>query len=375
MTAKSRLQGVRQARGLSQAEVITRFLARAQALRISTPTTSALKTMLSRWENGHDEVATPEYQRLFREVYGCTNAELGFPAGPEDETVTAFREHLTTARTVDVETVELFRQQIDTTRQLDRKEGGVPLLDALNQHIAEIQRRLTYSTVHRHREPLAVVLTDASTLAGWEALDRGSLNEAYRHHEIAKTAAREANSATLLAHATAQQAFILLDIGQPAEAVDMLSHARLVADGHAPRLLLSWLAAAHGEGLAATGDRAATLHAFDQADALLPVETTHRVLPFLAFNTNHLTWWRGSALTRLGDPEAVHDLTRSLAGTTFVRAQTVMLVDLAYAHAATGDRDAALHYARKARRLASQIGSDRQRRRLADLELPGTPRQ
>jgi len=331
--------------------------------------------MLSRWENGHDEVATPEYQRLFREIYGCTNTELGFPADPVDETTAAFREHLRVARTVDAETVELFRRQVDTTRHLDRKVGGVPLLDALNRHIAEIQNRLAYATVHRHREPLAVVLTDASTLAGWEALDRGSLDQAYRHHEVAKAGAREASSPTLLAHAIAQQASILLDVGQTAEAVEMLGYARSIAEGHAPRLLLSWLAAAHGEGLAIAGDRSGALRAFDQADVLLPAETTHRALPFLALNVVHLTRWRGSALSRLGDPEAVHDLTRSLTGTTFVRARAVMLVDLAYAHAATGDRDAAQHYAREARRLASQIGSDRQGRRLANLELPGAPRQ
>lgn len=372
---KTTLQVARQARGLSQAEVITRFLARAQVLRILAPSAAALKTMLSRWENGHDDVVTTDYQRLFREIYGCTNEELGFPADPVDESGAAFREHLVKARTVDAETVDLFRQQVETTRHLDRKVGGAPLLDALNQHITEMQNRLSYSTVHRHRELLAVILTDASTLAGWEALDRGSLSQAYRHHEIAKSAAREAASVTLLAHATAQQAFILLDVGQTAEAVDMLSHARSNAEGHAPRLLLSWLAAAHGEGLAAHGDRSAALHAFDQADALMPAETVHRTLPFLAFNPTHLTRWRGSALTRLGDPEAVHDLTRSLTGTTFVRARAVMLVDLAYAHATTGDRDAAQQCAREARRLASQIGSDRQRRRLANLELPGTPHQ
>jgi hypothetical protein len=48
-----------------------------------------------------------------------------------------------------------------------------------------------------------------------------------------------------------------------------------------------------------------------------------------------------------------------------------MLVDLAFANAAVGDRDAALAYLRDAKRLAGQIKSDRQRRRLARLILPG----
>jgi hypothetical protein len=44
--------------------------------------------------------------------------------------------------------------------------------------------------------------------------------------------------------------------------------------------------------------------------------------------------------------------------TSFVRARTGMLVDLAHAHATAGDRDAALDYTRQAKRLAAQINSD-----------------
>jgi hypothetical protein len=49
-----------------------------------------------------------------------------------------------------------------------------------------------------------------------------------------------------------------------------------------------------------------------------------------------------------------------------------MLVDLAYAHAAADNRDAALQHARQARGLAVQIKSDRQLRRLRALLLPSS---
>jgi ATP/maltotriose-dependent transcriptional regulator MalT len=80
----------------------------------------------------------------------------------------------------------------------------------------------------------------------------------------------------------------------------------------------------------------------------------------------------GRRLTRLGDQEAVNELERALhtLTTNTARAQTAMLTDLAYAYAKTGDRDAALSYATQARQIATQIGSDRQRRRLAELILP-----
>ena len=40
---------------------------------------ASLKTKLSRWENGHEAVGLPEYRRLFRDIYGRTDAELGLP--------------------------------------------------------------------------------------------------------------------------------------------------------------------------------------------------------------------------------------------------------------------------------------------------------
>ena len=54
----------------------------------------------------------------------------------------------------------------------------------------------------------------------------------------------------------------------------------------------------------------------------------------------------------------------------FIRAQVGMLVDLAFAHSAAGDRRAAQHYAKNGRRLGLQIKSDRQLRRLGNLILP-----
>jgi tetratricopeptide (TPR) repeat protein len=220
---------------------------------------------------------------------------------------------------------------------------------------------------------LAVVLTEAAALAGWEALDRNNITQAWSLHETAKSAAREAGSPILLAHATAQQAFILIDLGETSAAVEQLADARRLADDIAPSLLRAWLAAAHGEGLAATGERDAALRAFDAAGVLLPADPADAALPFLFLGGAHLDRWRGHALSRLGEPDAIDQLGHALPRlpADFNRARTGMLVDLAFAYAAAGDRDAALDYKRQARRLAVQIKSDRQLRRLGGLILPG----
>jgi len=150
--------------------------------------------------------------------------------------------------------------------------------------------------MHGQRVQLAGMLTEASALAGWEALDRNAIRQAWDHHERAKTAAHEAGSPHLLAHSSAQQAFILIDLGEIGPAVGQLAEARSLAERTAPALLRSWLAAAHGEELAAAGHRDEALRAFDTAGALLPSDPSDPALPFLFLGGAHLDRWRGHAL-------------------------------------------------------------------------------
>jgi hypothetical protein len=74
-------------------------------------------------------------------------------------------------------------------------------------------------------------------------------------------------------------------------------------------------------------------------------------------------------LARFGDPEATAVLTDALKrlDPSFVRAETALRVDLATALAATGDRDEARTHAHRADRLAAQVGSARQRRRIKTI--------
>ncbi|MBB4684645.1 tetratricopeptide repeat protein [Amycolatopsis jiangsuensis] len=371
--ADTRLQAVRRQLDYKAEEVIRMLLRRADELGTPVMSATSLKVKLSRWENGHEAASQP-YRRLFRDVYGRTNDELGFPPEETDDEAEELVSRLTLARSVDAETVDIFRRQVDQARHVDRRLGGVPLLDQLRSNIDQLQGLLGFSTMRGQREALAGVLTEASALAGWEALDRNAIRQAWEHHETAKSAAREAGSPILLAHSTAQQAFILIDLGEVEMAVGQLAEARKLAERAAPPLLRSWMAAAHGEGLAAVGQRDDALRAFDAADALLPTDPVDPSLPFLFLGGAHLDRWRGNALSKLGEPDAIQQLTTALLRLPpdFIRAKTGMLVDLAIAYAAAGDRDAALTHARQARRLAGQIKSDRQLRRLGRLILPGS---
>ncbi|MGH3780865.1 MAG: tetratricopeptide repeat protein [Pseudonocardiaceae bacterium] len=366
------LQAVRRQLGYTAAQVIDLVTRRADALNLPIANKASLKTKLSRWENGKEQ-PSQIYQRLFREIYGRTNTELGFPDDPEeDPEATELRARLAVARTVDAQTVEVFRHQLELARQVDRRFGALTQLDQLRTQIDQVHQLLTYRTGPQ-RPALARVLVEASTLAGWQALDRAALSQAWTHYERAKTAAREADSPDLLAHATAEQAFVLIDLDETTAAADQLAHARTIANGTATPLLRAWLTAAHGETLANAGHADEARRAFDTASDLLPTDPVDPALPFLFLGDSHLDRWRGNALARVGAPEAIDQLTAALSRipADFVRARTGLLVDLAHAHAAAGDRNAALTHARQARRLATQIKSDRQQRRLNQLVLPG----
>ncbi len=367
------LHTVRHHLGYTAAQVIDLLTRRAAALNLPIATKTSLKTQLSGWENGKG-VPNKDYQRLFREIYGRTNIELGFPDEPEDDPEAAeLRSRLAVARTIDTQTVNLFLQQTDHARKVDRRFGGITQLDQLRAQINQVHQLLMHS-IGGLRAQLAGALMEASTLAGWQALDRAALGQAWTHYERAKTAAAESTSPTSLTHALGEQAFLLIDLDETTAAVDQLAYARSLATRTTSALLRAWLAAAHGEALAAAGHSDDARRAFDTADTLLPANPADPELPFLFLGGTHLDRWRGHALARLGAPDAIDQLTHALAGLPpdFVRARTGLLVDLAYAHAATNDRDTALAHARQARRLAGQIKSDRQLRRLNRLVLPGS---
>ncbi|MGH3533505.1 MAG: hypothetical protein ACRDQG_02175 [Pseudonocardiaceae bacterium] len=279
------------------------------------------------------------------------------------------RQLLDTARRVDHTTITLLHQQLDAIRRLDRQLGAILVRDELNTKIRQVERLTTHSLAPGTREPLAALLSEMHTLAGWQALDLGDLPDSWHHYEHARSAAAQSDSIPHEAHAAAEQAFVLIDAGATRDAVDLLDTARRRAEAAWPRVLRAWLAAAHGEAHAAHGDRSASLHAFDHAAALLPPGPADDK-PYVALDPVHLARWRGHALARFGDPDAITILTGVLTqlDPSFVRAQTALHVDLATAITADGDRDEARTHADHAGRLAVQVGSVRQRRRIATLQ-------
>jgi transcriptional regulator with XRE-family HTH domain len=276
---------------------------------------------------------------------------------------------IASARNIDDSIIEILQEETGTIRLLDRRLGAPAVAAKLEAHIVHLGTTLRHSLQPRRRQQLAAVLADAAALAGWQAIDMGRLPAAWEHFETATAAAREADDHCLLAFAAGEQAYVLLDLGQPAEA---LAKVRAVYDQtHAaiPGQMRGWLRAAEGEMAAAARQHSDCHRALDQAATEISHGPGGQELPYLALDDTHLARWRGNCFVHFGDPSTITDLNTALAGmdATFTRAEAGLRCDLAAALYVIGERDEARRHLARAAELAQLTGSARQRRRITDL--------
>lgn len=314
----------------------------------------------------------PDTARLLERIFGTSidvllSAPTATTPGAGDDEL---RQMLRASARVDESVLDLLRDQLAATRRLDRQLGGIVAHDEVLTKVEQVNSLLNHTLTPAARDQLAALLSELCTLAGWQALDMGDVSSAWKHYGHGTTAAREAVDAAFAAHTMAGQAFVLIDLGETRSAVELLDTTRERCDRKTHQLIRSWLAAAHGEALAADGQRSASLHAYDTASALLPAEPSTTDGPYVALDDVHLARWRGHALARLRDRTAVDVLTSALdrLDPTFTRAETALRVDLATAFTAIGERDEAREHATRADALAVEIGSNRQRRRIQTLQ-------
>ena len=187
---------------------------------------------------------------------------------------------------VDAAAVDALAAQTNHLRLMDRRIPGPALALQLAGHVNSIRWLLEHAVVSRSRASLAAQLSDAEALAAWVALDGGDVNSAWRHHESARLAAREAESPSLLAHAMVQQAFVLTEIGEVKSALELVRDARSIAGGSVPPLLVSWLWASEGEVIAAAHDNHGSRSAFDRASQALPNDSLDEELPYIQLDRN-----------------------------------------------------------------------------------------
>jgi tetratricopeptide (TPR) repeat protein len=276
---------------------------------------------------------------------------------------------ITAAHGIDATVIRALQSETDTIRLLDRRLGAPAVAGKLEAHITHVESCLRYSLRPHCRQQLAAVLADASALAGWQAIDMGRLPRAWEHFERATAAAREAHDDSLLGFASGEQAYVLLDLHRPAEALTMVRTAYDQAHTTVPHQLRAWLHAAEAEMAAAAGQEAACRTALDHAHDEISHGRSGHGLPYVALNETHLARWRGNCLVLFGDPETAAELDAALTAmdSDFTCAEAGLRCDLAAAHHVRGEKDQARDHPKKARELAQVTGSAHQRRRIREL--------
>ncbi len=369
-TGPGGLKAARAARGWSQSQAARELAALARSGGAPVAGAASLKTLLSRWENGH-ALPEPHYRSLLGELYGRTPVELGIAgpsAGPEALDAAGaparFRAALAAAAAVDEAVLRLWREQLDVATRLDDELGATGAGDLVRALVERLEEAVHHVIAPSRRAALAALLAQAAILAGAQELDRGRPDLAWRHYHRARSAAAEAGRPGAAADAYAGQATVLVDVGEPGAAAALL-HAAAAA---LPDTTSARLAGAHAATAATLGDAAGAHRAI--AAAIERPPRVDAVEPAVAVEPADLDRWHGHALTVLGDPTAAQPLRRALAAPPrSVRHRAAVHADLALTLAADHPHDAAAH-ARAARELAERIGSTRTEARLSALHPP-----
>lgn len=369
------LRAARSAREWSQERLVREIERHARQHMLDVASTASLRVYVSEWENDRRQISA-RYAKILRALLGVTDDELFGKAEMLAPSTAAdgydeLMGRIDAARSISLTMVNTFMDQTELLRTMDRQMGAASLVDQMTAHLATLEDALTFAVLPETRRPVAQALAGAATLAAWQALDVGSVERAWRHYELGKRAAQEAEEPMYLAHATAEQAYVLCDAGRAPMAVQLIRDAqRLGGKAMSPRLT-AWLHAAEAEICARADMPEDCRRALERATQCLPPGEEARDPDMLSIflNEGHLTRWRGNALALIGDDEAVSDLYTALetADPTFIRASAGLRCDLAQAHMARGEYDQAHEHLRQARLIASRTGSVRQRRRIEQL--------
>ncbi|MFP1629557.1 XRE family transcriptional regulator [Streptomyces sp. 5K101] len=373
----NRLREVRNGREWSQARLIHEIEQYARRHALDIGSTASLRVYVSEWENGKRPI-TERYAQILRPVLGVTDEELfgrHSPTSPPpavggyDELIS----RIDSARNVSLTMVKTFMDQTELLRTVDRQMGAATLVDQMTGHLATLEDALTFAVLPETRRPVALALAGAATLAAWQALDAGGVERAWRHYELGKRAAQEAGEPMYLAHATAEQAYVLNDAGRPETGVALVREAQRLGGSQMSPRLQAWLYAAEAELCANAGMADDCRRALEKADAVLPDGAEARDPDMLSIflNGGHLARWRGSSLALLGEDDALSSLYTALdeADPTFIRATSGLRCNLAQAHLAREEHAQAQEHLQQARLLAKRTGSVRHLRRIEQLTL------
>lgn len=249
------LQVARSDEGWKQSHVLLRLRQVAEAKGVPIAEPASLKTLLSRWENGHDQ-PDERYQGLLCVVYNRDPEELGFATE-----VSVARPQ--PASTIRPEMVAYFRNVFAEHVSADNLMGPHHLVGAVRAQLDLLDRVLPSST-GRIRSELLYLGTRYNEFTGWLYQDAGRLDEAMAFTDRAMDHALEICDPGESAYILMRKANIAVDAGRPDRAIG-LTEAALRKPGEVPPRIRALLLGQRGRAYALLGDRCNAPKAIDQA--------------------------------------------------------------------------------------------------------------
>jgi tetratricopeptide (TPR) repeat protein len=282
------LARVRRDRGWKKSQLLRALRTAAARRKVTLPGDASLNRRIAVWEN-QDGAVSGRYRDLLCDVYGMSAVELGIANEPEPASTAeeAGAELLTLTR-LDSGLVQVLGGHTQSLRLMDRRFGGAAVYAQTAAHVEMIEDLIRNSVPGAVREAAAHQLSQAAALAGWQALDMGKVADAWRLHEVATAAGREARDRSGFSYARAQQAYVLIDAGRLDDARELIGAGRGTAGTRVPPVLQAWLHAAEGEALAALGRRDDALRALDAAADVIPDQPDDDSLPYVMLDAGHL---------------------------------------------------------------------------------------
>ena len=353
------LRDARVARGWSQARALKALEDDAARRRIAIANRSSLKTMLSRWENGH-LVPDEPYRLLWQSVYDLTGEQLGFTAvsavGVQPIQGSAF-----SSSSVGPEVLAGFQSLLAQYVSVDAVSGPRLILGAVQAHLVQLEELCGVAS-GRIRADLLDVGARFTEFAGWLHQDAGDTSAARYWTNRAMDYALELGDARLTSYVLMRKSNIETDAGHVAQGLGLADAALRSGSDLTPGLrALALRQKAYLHALA--GERDDAIAAIDKATAEVdnfvgpnePEFTAYCSLSYIEMESAH-SW------AKLGKAElAAHVYSRSLTGwpQSQRRDQGLGTARLAGVYATLGDIEQAASQGQRAAELLRQSPSAR----------------
>ncbi len=347
------LQAARLQERWSQGRLIVAMKAAAPGLDMHLPETASLKTQLTRWENGH-KTPGEDYRRLFRLVYGKTNAELGFPEPALVSYQISDRSFFST------EAVKYFDQMLIEHARADNLLGPRLLIGVVRE-----QAKSLGQVAKEARGPMRPAILEMACryheFAGWLLQDLGRVQDAMTYTDRARDLATELTDPLLQVHLLMRKSNIATD-GQDAALGAALADAALRSAPHLPPQL-------HATVLRQRANSYSGLREVSEVEASIGraldvVQRQEADAPQIASycTASYVAMEAGNCWLQLGKPSKALSMFESVKNEwpdSVQRDKALSFARLARCHALAGDPSTALTTGHQAVLLASATGSMR----------------